>query len=179
MSQLEHHAKPYALPFIRNANKIVGRFSEEQYCFLSAWIMLPSIVFDALADDETEQYYTYLDRLAFADSDTLSPLLNTYIWLAPFSGQQHNAHFTVINKVSVAEGYGVHVMTAIINQVAIKFVSWKGHDRRMNFRRMNETGWNNIARRIWPAQSHPVHWPPPSSLTDQRLSAFVDAFRPS
>jgi hypothetical protein len=178
MSQLEHYVKPLLLPFVHHATRITGVFNTEQQCGIAAWLTLRSMIFDALAPKHGDRYYTQSERTAFANSPSMRPPRNTHIWLAPFVSEKRYAYFTVVNKVRASEGYGVHVVTIAINQVVAKLVTWKGHGRRINHRTMNRSGWNSIARRIWPVPRRDVLWRPPLHVTDQTFQAFIDRFRP-
>lgn len=86
--------------------------------------------------------------------------------------------FSVINHLVIAENYGVHSMTAVINRVAIQLVAWKGYSRIMNDRVVHRSGWNDVSRLIWPDPGSDIQCSPPQYVTRKSLQAFADGFDP-
>lgn len=136
------------------------------------------MVFDSFTPKGDEPYWSHSERLAFANSDTLEPPPNTYLWLGPFGGRTNNAMFYVSNHIDIAKGYRLHVLSGLMNQVVFKFVTANGV-LTFNNKVMNQTGWHQHTRRFWPLTRKPFDWPPTHGFSDSSLQSFTNAFSPS
>jgi hypothetical protein len=108
----------------------------------------------------------------------MEPPTTAKLWIAPYGRPPATANFLVINRVSDEEDYGLHVMTAVVHQLGIQLVAWKGHKLLFHARRLKLDGWDNVTRQIWPIPKKRVKWPPSHFLTQASLKTFRNRFKP-
>ena len=179
MSDVEQCAQPLLVPFI-HTSRHHGPLTAEEHCALAAWVTLRSMVFESRHPEDRWAYYSDEDRRSFAHADPMFPPDNTLIWMGPFDGPRNSADYFIDNYISTRETVGVHNTTIILDQVAIAFSTWKGVRRRIDWKRFNADGWNDVVRLIWPAcRGKPVYWPPPRYLTLSMLQTLRDRLAPS
>jgi hypothetical protein len=175
MSQVEHLAKPILMPLIRDQGAPLA-FSDEDICTLTTWVTLRSMVFDGCSEPG-ERYYTPFERASFAKSPTMAPPKHTHIWLGLYVGELHGAMFSMSNQLSkFTKKKGLHVVTIVVNRLAIKFATWKGHERQFDDLALRV--WQPFTKRIWPNEGACVDWPPSRYIPRSSIDAFESWLSP-
>ena len=168
MSQTEGCAIPILKPLIFDEQPS-ATLETLDICTIAAWTTLRSMVFDGIALAK-HQYYSSSERAWFAQSPSMSPPWNTHIWLLKYAGEPHSAKFHVVNKV-VSKSKGIHTLAVLMHRLAIKLVTWKGHDREFDTNSLR--AWSQFAVKIWPYNGASIAWPPIQALPRE----FYETFR--
>ena len=108
---------------------------------------------------------------AFAESSTLAPPRNTHIWLAAYLQTRNAAKFLTINRRSkISDDRSLHVVTCVMNRIAIQLLTWRGWKKRRQF--------HTVTTQTWPSPRRPIRWPPPQCFDDRGLETLTYRFRP-
>lgn len=164
---METCAIPVLKPLIFDENT-PAQLDRLTICTIAAWTSLRSMVFDGTGAPG-ELYYSHSARAWFAQSATMAPPRNTHIWLIRYGGEAHSAKFYVVNRI-VSERKGIHTLALLMHRLAIKLVTWKGHEREFDERKL--VPWSRYAIKIWPFDGRRVAWPPSQALPSEDFELF-------
>jgi hypothetical protein len=174
LGSVEHHVKPILQPMIETtASTSLGVYER---LALTTWTLTRSMIWDGMRPQNAASYFTQAERVAFATNETLTLPSNLFVWLATYSGAAGRAAFNV-NNYLVAEDNAVHITTAVINQVILQLVVWKGDRWSINQTALRSK-WGRATHPIWPITSRTgLRWPLAEYLDRKGLHALSQRFR--